>query len=138
MYNVLYQVITVTLALIFAAKYIFENDYVRSSTKTIQNSELFDGTLKNGTLKNGLVKKGSFNHLNGNLSRVESDPDSMTISRKALFTIGEGLQEKVSALVSSAAMAAKSATLDNVRVNFSTSTLKCKHLLNFYLVNMFY
>ncbi|XP_046864929.1 3-hydroxy-3-methylglutaryl-coenzyme A reductase-like [Xenia sp. Carnegie-2017] len=114
------QVITVTLALIFAAKYIFENDYVRSSTKTIQNGELFDGTLKNGTLKNGLVKKGSFNYLNGNLSRVENDPDSMTIARKALFTIGEGLQEKVSALVSSATMAAKSATLDNSNLDGDT------------------
>lgn len=74
-----------------------------------------DGDLKDGIGQNGTTK----GHIqNGDLSNVDvpvaSRVDGMTLARKALFQIGEGLQEKVSAFVNSAAMAAKSATSDNV------------------------
>ncbi|CAB3994563.1 3-hydroxy-3-methylglutaryl-coenzyme A reductase, partial [Paramuricea clavata] len=132
------QVVTVTLALIFAAKYIFDNDYVRTRTRTmngtIPNGTLINGDLKNATvanghaqngsvgnghLQNGAVSNGGYGKMNGEVSAA-SEVDGITIARKALFHIGEGLQEKVTALVNSATMAAKSATNDNSNLDDDT------------------
>lgn len=94
---IVFQAITVTLALIFASKYIFENDYVRPSALT---STILSGTLADCKVKNISVDTGA--------GEVCCDTDGgIVVAKKALFHIGEGLQEKVTALV-------KSATNDDV------------------------
>jgi hypothetical protein len=74
-----------------------------------------NGSVGNGHLSNGAVSNGDVHHStkNGDVP-VASGDDGLTIAKKALFHIGEGIQEKVTALVNSATMAAMSATNDNV------------------------
>jgi hypothetical protein len=81
---------------------------------TVANGHAQNGSVGNGHLLNGAVSNGGHCRMNGEVSAA-SEVDGITIARKALFHIGEGLQEKVTALVNSATMAAKSATNDNVR-----------------------
>ena len=98
-----FQVVTVTLALICVAKYIFENDYVRTRSRTVSDGTLVTngdvGHLQKDTVSNGNAHRGT---MNGEVP-VTGGGDGITIARKALYHIGEG----VSALV-------KSVTNDNV------------------------
>ena len=92
-----FQVVTVTLALICAAKYIFENDYVRTRSRTVSVRTLKTngdvGHLQKDTVSNGNAHHGT---MNGEVPVTGGD-DGITIARKALYHIGEG----VSALVKS-------------------------------------
>ena len=89
--------ITVTLALIFVAKYIFEDDYVRtrstsSSGVALNNSDV--AHLHEDCVCIGDIHRGT--SWNGEVPATDSN-DGVTIARKALHQIGEG----VSALVKS-------------------------------------
>ena len=104
-----------TLALIFAAKCIFESDYVRPKTAkgTLKNDTPVNGDLNNPTTVLNGESKVEDGTVNGEVSATNGD-DSITIARKALSSISEGIQEKVSALVNSATSVAKSTTDSNV------------------------
>lgn len=106
MYYYFPQAITVTLALILTARYIFDKDHVPSMTRTSagdsKNAEVTDGTIGDRRIHNGdLVKSGGT--MNGDVPQDTSADGSLNNARKAFFQIGEGL----SALV-------KSVTNDNV------------------------
>ena len=107
-------------------KYIFESDHVKTRSKTDNHSDM----MKNGKLKNGGLKNGALNCTlghsttsngkltNGTMSNgVHSQTpldDVCSSPRKALFQIGEGIQEKVVALVTSVTTVGKTTSNDNV------------------------
>ena len=89
--------ITVTLALIFVAKYIFEDDYVRTRSTSSSVGALSNGDgahLHEDSVCNGDIHRGTA--MNGEVPATDSN-DGVTIARKAWHQIGEG----VSALVKS-------------------------------------
>ena len=86
---------------------------------TVMNGHVHNGTIMNGDVHSGTIMNGNVHHgsaMNGDVP-VASGDDGMTKAKKALFHIGEELQEKVTALVNSATMSTKSSANDNVSIS---------------------
>lgn len=102
-------------------KYIFESDRVRTRSKTDNHSDMMKNhKLKNGGLKNGALHSTTSNGklTNGTMSsgvHSQTPLDDVSSSPcKAFFQIGEEIQEKVVALVTSVTTVSKTTSNDNV------------------------
>ncbi|XP_028399125.1 3-hydroxy-3-methylglutaryl-coenzyme A reductase-like [Dendronephthya gigantea] len=113
------QVITVTLALILTAKYIFDKDHVPSRTRTSDDTILHDTstdsdskdvTVTDGTIAGRQDQSGDLTNNGGTTNGdISHNGGAIINARKAFFQIGEGL----SALV-------KSVTNDNSNLDGDT------------------